>query len=101
MEQSSPLGLLHPISETGELTKGRISLTVNGEVKQDADLADLIHSVPALIAYISKAYRLEPGDLIYTGTPAGVGAVLPGDEIVISIEGLSDTVIKVGPPLDA
>jgi len=101
VEQSSPLGLLHPISETGELTKGRISLTVNGEVKQDADLADLIHSVPALIAYISKAYRLEPGDLIYTGTPAGVGAVLPGDEIVISIEGLSDTVIKVGPPLDA
>jgi fumarylpyruvate hydrolase len=100
VEQSSPLGLLHPIAETGELTKGNIRLTVNGEVKQNADLSDLIHSIPALIAYISQAYRLEPGDLIYTGTPAGVGAVVPGDEIVVSVEDLSDTVVKVGPPLD-
>lgn len=100
VEQSSPVGLVHPIAATGPMTKGSIRLTVNGDVKQDADLADLIHSVPEVIAYISKGYRLEPGDLIYTGTPAGVGAVVPGDVIVVSIEGLSDTVITIGQKAD-
>lgn len=98
VEQSSPLGLVHPISETGPLASGAIRLTVNGEVRQQADLADLIHSVPEVIAYLSRAYRLEPGDLVYTGTPAGVGAVNPGDVLVVSIEGLSDTTITIGGP---
>lgn len=97
-EQSSPLGLVHPIAETGDMAKGSIRLTVNGEVKQDADLSDLIHSVPEVIAYVSRGYRLEPGDLIYTGTPAGVGAVKPGDVLVVSIEGLSDTTVTIGEP---
>ncbi|ESZ88103.1 MAG: fumarylacetoacetate hydrolase [Blastomonas sp. CACIA14H2] len=101
VEQSSPLGLLHPISETGALTAGAIRLTVNGTVRQEADLADLIHPVDQLIAYLSRSYRLEPGDLIYTGTPAGVGAVVPGDEIVVSIDGLSDTVVTIVPPAEA
>jgi hypothetical protein len=87
VEQSSPLGLIHPQSETGVLETGRIKLTVNGETKQDADLADLIWDVKEVIAYVSRFYRLEPGDLIYTGTPAGVGAVVTGDEIMISIDG--------------
>lgn len=100
VEQSSPLGLLHPLDETGALTTGAIRLTVNGVVKQVADLSDLIHPVDELIAYLSRAYRLEPGDLIYTGTPAGVGAVVPGDEIVVSIDGLSDTVVTIAPPAD-
>lgn len=100
VEQSSPLGLIHPLSETGELTTGAITLTLNGEVRQQADLADLIHPIPALIAYLSRAFKLEAGDLIYTGTPAGVGAVVPGDTIVVSIDGLSDTVITVGQPAD-
>lgn len=100
VEQSSPLGIIHPVSETGELKTGRISLTVNGDVKQDADLADLIWSVDEVIAYVSRFYRLEPGDLIYTGTPAGVGAVVTGDEIVISVEGLTPCTIKVGPKAD-
>lgn len=95
-EESSPLGLVHPIAETGDMASGSIRLTVNGEVKQDGDLADLIHSVPEVIAFISRGYRLEPGDLIYTGTPAGVGAVKPGDEVVVSIAGLSDTVVTIG-----
>jgi fumarylpyruvate hydrolase len=95
-EESSPLGLVHPIAETGAMATGSIRLTVNGEVKQDADLADLIHSVPEVIAFISRGYRLEPGDLIYTGTPAGVGAVKPGDEVVVSIAGLSDTIVTIG-----
>lgn len=97
-ERSSPLGLVHPVSETGSLDKGAIRLTVNGEVRQEADLADLIHSVPEVIAFISKGYRLEPGDLIYTGTPAGVGAVKPGDMLVVSIAGLSETRVTIGNP---
>jgi len=97
VEQSSPLGLIHPRSETGEITSGRISLTLNGEVKQDADLTDLIWSVNEVIAYISRFYRLEAGDLIYTGTPAGVGAVVPGDAIVVSVDGLTPCTITVGP----
>ncbi len=98
VEQSSPLGLIHPARETGPFDSGSIKLTVNGVVKQDADLNELIWDVPDVVAYVSRFYRLEPGDLIYTGTPAGVGAVVEGDEVVVSIAGLSDCVIKVGAP---
>lgn len=99
VEQSSPLGLIHPATEVGHLSTGRIELTVNGTVKQEADLADLIWSVPDVIAYVSRFYRLEPGDLIYTGTPAGVGAVVEGDQIIVSVAGLSDCVVKIGAPI--
>ena len=98
VEQSSPLGLLHPVTEIGHPTTGRIALTLNGEVRLDADLADLIWSVPETIAYVSCFYKLEAGDLIYTGTPAGVGAVEQGDTIVVSIAGLSDCTVVIGPP---
>lgn len=99
VEQSSPVGLIHPASEVGHLSTGRIELTVNGTVKQEADLADLIWSVPDVIAYVSRFYRLEPGDLIYTGTPAGVGAVVEGDQIIVSVAGLSDCVVTIGAPI--
>lgn len=99
VEQSSPLGLIHTVQEVGHPAVGRIVLTVNGETRQDADLAELIWPVADVIAYVSRFYRLEPGDLIYTGTPAGVGAVVEGDEIVVSVAGLTDCAIKVGPPL--
>lgn len=98
VEQSSPLGLIHPIAETGAVTTGAITLTVNGETRQSADLADLIWPIDEVIAYVSRFYRLEPGDLIYTGTPAGVGAVVEGDEIVVAIDGISPCVVRVGPP---
>lgn len=98
VEQSSPLGLIHPATEVGPFDSGSIKLTVNGEVKQDADLNELIWDVPDVVAYVSRFYRLEPGDLIYTGTPAGVGAVVEGDDVVVSIDGLSDCVVKVGAP---
>ena len=101
VEQSSPLGLIHPASEAGPFESGSIKLTVNGVVKQDADLNELIWDVPDVVAYVSRFYRLEPGDLIYTGTPAGVGAVVEGDEVVVSIAGLSDCVVTVGPRADA
>lgn len=96
VEQSSPLGILHPAAQTGAMASGKIRLTVNGEVKQDGDLRDLIWSVPELIACLSRFYRLQPGDLIYTGTPAGVGPVVPGDDILVTIEGLSDLHVTIG-----
>jgi fumarylpyruvate hydrolase len=98
VERSSPLGLIHLVDEVGHLKTGRIALTVNGAVRQEADLAELIWSVAEVIAYVSRFYRLEPGDLIYTGTPAGVGAVVEGDTIVVSVAGLSDCAVTVGPP---
>lgn len=96
VEQSKPLGLIHMADEF-DPTKGAIQLTVNGEVKQSADLADLIWSVDEIIAYLSTLYRLEPGDLIYTGTPAGVGPVVVGDNITVTIAGLTTLNIAVGP----
>ncbi len=97
VEQSAPLGLIHPANEVGYLTSGAITLTVNGESRQSADIADLIWPVEDVIVFLSTLYRLEPGDLIYTGTPAGVGAVVPGDRMVVAITGLTPTEITVGP----
>ncbi|MEG2729922.1 fumarylacetoacetate hydrolase family protein [Brevundimonas sp.] len=98
VEQSSPLGLIHKAGEGDfDPNNGAIKLTVNGEVKQDADLAELIWPVDDIIAYLSTLWEIHPGDLIYTGTPAGVGAVVVGDEMVVTIDGLSSLYIKVGP----
>ena len=96
-EQASPLGLIHPVSEVGHIETGAITLTVNGETKQSADIADLIWPVTDIISFLSQMYRLEAGDIIYTGTPAGVGPVVPGDTIVVAVEGLSSTTVTVGP----
>lgn len=101
VEQSSPLGIIHAAGECGHLSSGSIRLTVNDQVRQDADLRDMIWPVPDVIAYISRFYRIEPGDLIYTGTPANVGPVLPGDTIKVSIAGLTDTVITIGAPAES
>ena len=98
VEQSAPLGLIHPASQVGHLDSGRIALTINGDIRQEADLAEMIWNVPEVIAYVSRFYRLEPGDLIYTGTPAGVGAVKVGDAITVTIDGLSDCTVTVGSP---
>lgn len=98
VEYSSPLGLLRPAAEFGDATKGNICLKVNGEVTQNADLGDLIWPVVDIISFLSSLYRLEPGDLIYTGTPAGVGAVVEGDEMIASIEGLAPLSVRVGAP---
>jgi fumarylpyruvate hydrolase len=98
VEQSSPIGPIHPVSEVGHPDAGAIRLTVNGDVRQDADMRELIWPLADVIAHLSQYYRLEPGDLIYTGTPAGVGAVVAGDVIVVSIEGLQPTEITIGLP---
>jgi fumarylpyruvate hydrolase len=100
VEQSAPIGLIHPASDVGHIETGAITLTVNGETKQSADIADLIWPVADVIVFLSALYRLEPGDLIYTGTPAGVGAVVAGDKMVVSIDGLTPLETTVGPLAD-
>jgi fumarylpyruvate hydrolase len=97
-DQSSPLGLIHPATEVGHISSGSITLTVNGELKQSADLEQLIWGIPDIIAFASALWPLQPGDLIYTGTPAGVGAVVVGDRIVVKIDGLTDTEVTVSAP---
>jgi fumarylpyruvate hydrolase len=94
-DHSATLGPLHPVSAVGHPTQGRIWLSVNGAIRQDADLSSLIWAVPDVIAVLSGLFELRAGDLIYTGTPAGVGRVRRGDRIACGIEGLGeiDTVI--------
>lgn len=81
----------------GAVTDQRIRLTQNGTVKQDALLSDLIWSVPELIAHLSLYYHLQPGDLLYTGTPAGVGPIAPDDKLVGTIDGLTPVELAIAP----
>ena len=85
---SAPMAAIRPVSNGGHVSSGPIQLRVNGELKQDGNISDLIWDCAEQIAYVSRFERLMPGDLIFTGTPAGVGAVVPGDVIDVSIEGL-------------
>ena len=94
-EQSAPIGPIHPAARTGVLRRGAITLAVNGVQRQHGDLADLVWSVDETIAALSRAWLLQPGDLIYTGTPAGVGAVRRGDLMEAAIEGLGGLRVRV------
>lgn len=96
-DRSAVIGPVHPVSSIGHPDKGAISLHVNGEIKQEADIADLIWSVPEIIAILSKSMTLCPGDLIMTGTPAGVGPLVEGDTCVVAIEGLGEITTPIGP----
>lgn len=78
--------------------KGTIRLQVNGETRQESDLSMVIWSIPELIADLSNFYHLQPGDLIYTGTPEGVGAVVPGDRLEGYIEGVTTLTLTIGQP---
>ena len=89
-EHAAIISPIRPAAEIGHPDRGRIELRVNGEQRQDSDLGHLIWPVPAIIAHLSTYYRLEPGDLIYTGTPDGVGPVRPGDRIAGSIAGVGE-----------
>ena len=97
-DKSAPCAPLHEAGKTGEILSGRIWLSVNDEVKQDADIADLIWPVSDIISIISRSMTLAPGDLIYTGTPAGVGPVVAGDEVSGGIDGVGEITITVGLP---
>jgi fumarylpyruvate hydrolase len=94
-EQSAPIGPICPIGRTGRLDKGAITLDVNGQRRQTGDLSELIWKVDEIIAHLSSAWLLQPGDLIYTGTPAGVGAVQRGDLMDARIEGLPPLRVRV------
>ena len=85
-----------PIGDLGILDTGTIHLQVNGETRQSADLSQLIWSIPELIADLSKFYHLEPGDLIFTGTPEGVGAVKSGDRITGHVDRIGDIELTIG-----
>jgi fumarylpyruvate hydrolase len=87
-DQSAPCSALVPAARCGHLAKGRIYLKVNGQVKQDGDLAMMIWNVPDTIAYLSTLFTLMPGDLIFSGTPAGVAAVQRGDVLEGHVDGL-------------
>lgn len=84
---SAPLGAIRPAAR-GHVSKGRIWLTVNGQLRQQSDVAEMIWSVPEIIAELSTLFDLVPGDLIFTGTPAGVGVLEPGDMVEGGIDGL-------------
>ena len=94
-EQSAPIGPIHPAARTGEMTQGSIELTVNGATRQKADLKDLIWNVAETIEHLSAAWTLQPGDLIFTGTPAGVAAVVRGDLMEGRIAGLGTLKVRV------
>ncbi|KAG4081075.1 hypothetical protein HA402_010246 [Bradysia odoriphaga] len=92
---SAPLGPIHLRSVVGTLDKAAIWLDVNGERKQSSDIAQMIWNIPESIAYLSGLFELQPGDVIFTGTPEGVGAVVRGDIITGGVEGLGELRIKI------
>ena len=94
-DQSAPIGPIVPISQSGELLSGAITLSVDGVVKQTGDLKELIWSVAETIEQLSAAWELKPGDLIFTGTPAGVAAVVSGDVMEGAIAGLGTLRVAV------
>jgi fumarylpyruvate hydrolase len=91
--------VLAPSSKIGHPGKGALWLKVNGKERQKADLAEMIWSVPEQIEYLSQFYTLEPGDIIFSGTPAGVGPVQPGDELHAGIEGVGELRVRIVAPL--
>ena len=95
-DYSAPCGPVYPVSDTGLIESGAIWLDVNGERRQTGDIADLIWSVPEVISIVSHSMALQAGDVIMTGTPAGVGAVVPGDTILAGIDGLSIIKTTIG-----
>ena len=94
-EHSAPCGPLHPADEIGHPSQGTIRLSVNGEIRQDGDLNQMIWKVPEMIAYLSRLFTLKPGDLIFAGTPAGVGAVRKGDIMRAQIDSLDEITVRV------
>ena len=93
--QSAPIGPIHPVDSVGHPSRGRITLEVNGAVRQQGDLKDLIWDVPHVLHFLSRYWELQPGDLVFTGTPAGVGAVVKGDVLVGRVESLGELRIRI------
>jgi fumarylpyruvate hydrolase len=94
-EQAAPITAIHDVKDIGHPESGRIWLAVNGDLRQEGDIADMIWTVSETIAELSKLFLLAPGDLIFTGTPAGVGAVRRGDHITGGIDGIDEISIEI------
>ena len=97
-DYSAPCGALQPASKIGHPSKGRIWLTVNGTEQQKGDLTELIWSVPEIIEKLSEQVALAAGDIIMTGTPAGVSALKPGDKIECGVDGVGTLKVSIGKP---
>ncbi|MCF8197690.1 MAG: fumarylacetoacetate hydrolase family protein [Sulfuritalea sp.] len=94
-DQSAPITPIVPAELSGHPSSGRVWLAVNGKTRQEGNLSDLIWSVPETIAHLSKYFELQPGDLIFTGTPEGVGAVIMGDLLTGGVEGVGELSIRI------
>jgi fumarylpyruvate hydrolase len=94
-DQSAPCATITPISQCGHIHQGLIQLSVNGEVRQTGNIDHMIWSIPEIIAHLSTVFRLESGDLIFSGTPAGVGSVKRGDILNGSVTGLSPLILTI------
>lgn len=94
-EHSAPISAILPVSECGHPDQGRIWLNINNEMRQEGDLNQLIWSVRETVAYLSGLFTLAAGDLIFTGTPAGVGPVRPGDSIACGVNGVGELSLNV------
>ena len=94
-DASAPVSEVRPVSRIGHPARGRIWLDVNGERRQTGDVSDLIWSVPETIAELSTFFALAPGDLIFTGTPAGVAALKPGDRLAGGVEGVTTLELSI------
>jgi fumarylpyruvate hydrolase len=96
-DKCAPCGAINPVAQIGHPKAARIWLSVNGAIKQDATIDEMIWSVPEVIAAASAAMTLQPGDLIYTGTPAGVGPLVAGDQLHGAVDGVGEIRITIGP----
>ena len=94
-EHSAPCGPVHPVAQVGHLSSGPLRLKVNGEIRQEGDLNQMIWKVPEMISYLSTYFELAAGDVILSGTPAGVAKVEKADELVMEIEGLGRLTVIV------
>jgi fumarylpyruvate hydrolase len=94
-EQSAPIGPITPAAQAGGVEKAEIALQVNGQERQRSTVAQLIWSIAETIEHLSAAWELQPGDLIYSGTPEGVGAVVRGDLLVGSVAGLEALSVRI------
>lgn len=94
-ERSAPIGIIHTVADVGHPSEGRVELKVNGEVKQEGDLNQMIWKVQEMISYLSEYFELAAGDVILSGTPSGVGPIQKGDQITLSIASLDSMIVKV------
>ena len=95
-DRAAVISAIHPAATIGHPESGRIWLSVNGELRQEGNLSDLIWSIPEIIAELSTLFELQAGDLIYTGTPSGVAALRPGDRVEGGVDGIDTLITTIG-----